>query len=225
MTTIEFTDPTEQASRTEGRSGRSRSRLTREHVIDGDRAEALWEMYRDAFEPLETIAVQQHLWSKADILAQLADDRIVKFVVWNNDEPLGMCMITNNLDLVPMISPRYLQALYPQHAERSAIFYGIMIFVKAGSPGRTTFARLGAHMAQEAALSRGVVVFDMCRFNRENRSLDDNLARLGAPFKNSSMTVVDQQTWFAFEVPEPLATLDPRPTFGRRTTPRRHLAR
>jgi hypothetical protein len=224
VTTIEFTNLTEQVPPTEGRISPGRSRLTRELVIDGDRAEALWEMYREAFEPLETVAIQQHLWSKEDVLAELADDRIVKFIVSNDDGPVGMCMITNSLDLVPMISPVFLRSLYPQHAERDAIFYGIMIFVKAGSRGRTTFARLGAHMAQEAALSGGVVVFDMCRFNRESRALDDNLLRLSAPFKNSSMSVVDQQTWLAVELPEPLATLDGRPTFGRRAAPRRHLA-
>lgn len=192
-----------------------RTQLTRELVIDGERAEALWEMYREAFVPLEALAVQQHLWSKREIIDELANDQIVKFVGWNGDTPVGMCMITHNLELVPMISPSFLRLRFPEHARRDAIFYGIMIFVSTGYRGKTLFARLGTHMAQETALHSGVVLFDMCSFNRENGSLDVNLGRLARPFAHSSMSLVDQQSWFAVELPEPLENFSDRSKIGR----------
>ena len=178
---------------------------TRELVIVGERAEALWEMYREAFEPLGTRAIQQHLWSKEEILGELANEQIIKFIGWRGDEPVGMCMLTNNLDLVPMISPEFLRSRFPEHAERDAIFYGIMIFVRAGFRGKTMFARLGTLMAQETAQHGGVVLFDMCAFNREHGSLDENLGKLARPFAGSAMSLVDQQSWFAVELPTPLA--------------------
>jgi hypothetical protein len=187
-----------------GKADLHRTIVTRELVVVGDRAEALWEMYREAFEPLVGLAVQKHLWSKREILDELANEQIVKFIGWRAEVPVGMCMITHNLDLVPMISPAFLRERFPEHARRDSIFYGIMIFVRAGHRGKTLFARLTTHMAQETALSSGVVLFDMCKFNRENGSLDVNLGRLARPFKHSSMSLVDQQTWFAVELPEPL---------------------
>jgi hypothetical protein len=182
----------------------SRTRTTRELAIVGARAEALWEMYTDAFTPLETLAIQRHLWSRHEILAELANEEIVKFVGWSGEVPVGLCMLTNNLDLVPMISPDFLRSRFPEQARRNAIFYGIMIFVRPGFRGKTMFARLGTLMAQETALSSGVVLFDMCAFNRDNGSLDDNLGKLARPFAGSSMSLVDQQTWFAVELPNPL---------------------
>jgi hypothetical protein len=181
-----------------------RTTLSRELVITGDRAEALWEMYRETFASLRELAIQQHLWSREEIMGELANKEIVKFVGWNDGVPVGLCMLTNNLDLVPMISPQFLNHRFPAYAARNAIYYGIMIFVRAGFRGRTLFARLTAQMGRETARNRGVVVFDMCSFNREHSSLDQSLARMARPAKNSSMAMIDQQTWFAIELPEPV---------------------
>lgn len=181
-----------------------RTSVTRELVIVGDAAEAIWEMYEEAFVPLDELAAQRHLWSKEEVLAELGDPRIVKYVGWSGDRPAGLAMITNHLELVPMISPAFLRRRFPEYAARNAIFYGIVIFVRPSHRGRTLFARLGSHMGQETALHGGVVLFDVCNHNREEHAVDDNLGRLAVPFKNSSMSLVDQQSWFAIELPEPL---------------------
>jgi hypothetical protein len=52
-----------------------------------------------------------------------------------------------------------------------------------------------------------VIVFDVCSFNRERASLDENLRRLAQPFPHSTMELLDQQSWFAIAVPEPLSDL------------------
>lgn len=181
-----------------------RAQITRELTIVGERAEALWQIYHEAFAPLAELAMQQHLWTRDEILAELANPDIVKFVGTSGDEPVGLCMVTNELESVPMISPEFLRARYPEQAARNAIFYGVVIFVRTGYRGRTLFARLGTHAGQEAATKSGVIVFDVCSFNRMHASLDDNLRRLAQSFPNSSMDLLDQQSWFAIEVPQPL---------------------
>lgn len=183
---------------------RQRTHVTRELVVEGAEAEAIWEMYEEAFTPLDELAAQRHLWTRDEVLAELADPRIVKFIGWSGDWPVGLAMITNHLELVPMISPAFLRRRFPEHAARDAIFYGIVIFVRPGYRGRTLFARLGSHMGQETALHQGVVLFDVCSYNRDEHAVDQNLGRLAVPFKNSSMTLVDQQSWFAIDLPEPL---------------------
>ena len=182
----------------------TRAQITRELIIEGERAEAIWQIYHDSFVPLQELAMQQHLWSREVILDELADPRIVKIVGTADGEPVGLCMVTNELEVVPMISPEFLRARYPEQASRNAIFYGVVIFVRSGYRGRTLFARLGTHAGQEAASQGGVIIFDVCSFNRVQASLDDNLRRLAQSFPNSSMDLLDQQSWFAIEVPEPL---------------------
>lgn len=181
-----------------------RTHVTRELVIEGAAAEAIWEMYEEAFTPLDELAAQRHLWTREEVLAELANPAIVKFVGWNGDHPVGLAMITNELELVPMISPAFLRRRFPEQAARNAIFYGIVIFVRPGYRAQTLFVRLGALMAQETALHRGVVLFDVCSYNREQKRVDEGLGRIASPFPNSNMTLVDQQSWFAVELPEPL---------------------
>jgi hypothetical protein len=181
-----------------------RTHVTRVLVVVGDDAEAIWQMYEEAFTPLDELAAQRHLWTREEVLAELANPAIVKFIGWSGDYPVGLAMVTNELELVPMISPAFLRHRFPEHAARNAIFYGIVIFVRAGFRGKTLFARLGALMGQETALHGGVVLFDVCSYNREHAAVDANLGRLAVPVPNSAMTMVDQQSWFAIELPEPL---------------------
>lgn len=181
-----------------------RTHVTRDLVVEGAAAEAIWEMYEEAFTPLDELAAQRHLWTREEVLAELANPAIVKFVGWSGDYPVGLAMVTNELELVPMISPAFLRHRFPEQAARNAIFYGIVIFVRTGFRGKTLFARLSMLMGQETARHGGVVLFDVCSYNRENGAVDDNLGRLAVPFRNSAMTLVDQQSWFAIELPEPL---------------------
>jgi hypothetical protein len=203
MSTVEL-HPTALAPFTPPEVNWQRTHVTRQLVVEGDVAEAIWEMYEEAFTPLDELAAQRHLWTREEVLAELANPAIVKFIGWSGDRPVGLAMITNELELVPMISPAFLRRRFPEQATRNAIFYGIVIFVRPGFRGKTLFARLGSLMGQETARHGGVVLFDVCSYNREHRAVDDNLSQLAVPFPNSSMMLVDQQSWFAIELPEPL---------------------
>lgn len=203
MTTVEL-HPTALAPPVPADTNFQRTHVTRELVVVGPEAEAIWEMYEESFAPLDELAAQRHLWTRDEVLAELANPAIVKFVGWSGERPVGLAMVTNRLELVPMISPAFLRQRFPEQAARDAIFYGIVIFVRAGFRGKTMFARLGTLMGQEAALAGGVVLFDVCTYNRQEHAVDENLGKLSVPFRNSSMTLVDQQSWFAIELPEPL---------------------
>jgi hypothetical protein len=214
MSTVEL-QPADLAPTVAPDTNWKRTHVTRQLVIEGDAAEAIWEMYEEAFAPLDELAAQRHLWTREEVLAELANPAIVKFVGWSGDYPVGLAMITNELELVPMISPAFLRRRFPEQAARNAIFYGIVIFVRNGFRGKTLFARLSALMGQETALHGGVVLFDVCSHNREHRAVDHNLGRLAGPFRNSSMTLIDQQSWFAIELPEPLEKMSDGLRVGR----------
>ena len=95
--------------------------ITHELSIIGTQAESLWEAYRTTFEPLAELAVLQHLYSRDEVLAELANPRIIKIVGWQDGKPVGLAMVTNSLEDVPQISPAFLRSRYPdtRHATRS----------------------------------------------------------------------------------------------------------
>jgi hypothetical protein len=191
--------------------------VTHESSITGLKAEALWEAYRTNFEPLAELAVLQHYYSRAEVLAELANPRITKIVGWQVNTPVGLAMVTNSLEDVPQISPAFLRSKYPAHAARNAIYVGILVMVAPGVRGRTLFARLSAELWQVPALVGGVLVFDVCDFNREMFGAEQLAQRIADNFPRSAVQVLDRQTWYVADLPEPIPGFSTIPTLP--TTP------
>ena len=178
--------------------------ITHERSITGSQAETLWEAYRTNFEPLADLAILQHLYSRDEVLAEFRNPNIVKIVGWQDDRPVGLAMITNSLEEVPQISPAFLRAKYPQHAARNAIYFGILVMVVPGTRGLTLFGRLSTELWQLVAIANGVLVYDVCDFNRTTFSSEKVAQRIADSFPRSSLQIIDRQTWYAAELPEPL---------------------
>jgi hypothetical protein len=178
--------------------------ITHEDVVTGAVADALWEAYRTNFEPLASLAILQHFYSEQEMLAEFANPRILKIVGWQEGAPVGLAMVTNSLDDVPQISPQYLRARYPEHADRNSIYFGILVMVAPDLRGRTLFSRLYTELWQVPALAGGVLVFDICEFNRQLFDTDALTRRIAGNFPRSEVQVLDRQTWYVAELPEPI---------------------
>ncbi len=68
------------------------------------------------------------------------------------------------------------------------------------------FSRLTTELWQIPASVGGVLIFDVCEFNRTNFDTDVLSQRIADSFPRSSVQVVDRQTWYAAELPEPIAS-------------------
>lgn len=188
----------------------------------------LWDLYFDAFEPLQELALLNHLYHRSDFDTLLADERVSKLIAWVEGKPVGLAMITNELELVPQISPPFLRAKYPDQAGRQAVFFGIMVFVAETHRRSTTFARLVAGMGQITAAASGVVVFDICRHNMAAIELDKQLASISRWFPDSSFERIDEQSYFAATLPAPTERrlpIAPLPQSADEDQPARRLAR
>lgn len=178
--------------------------ISHERVVDGSDADILWEAYRANFEPLADLAVQQQSSDRGEMLAEFADPRITKIVAWEGGVPVGLGMVTNCFDAVPDVSAEFLRAKFPEQAARDAVYIGMYVMVAPGHRGLTLFQRLYLEMWQLPALVGGLLVFDVCEFNRTTFDTDALAARIAANFPRSSVDVLDRQTWYVAELPEPL---------------------
>lgn len=178
--------------------------VTHELVVDGATAETLYEMYLDNMAPLAELAVLRHIDTKDDLLGLFANPRIVKIVAWQANEPVGLAMVTNSLEDVTEISPAFLRARYPEHAARNSIYVGMLVLVSKHLRGLTVFNRLYTELWQVPASDAGVLVFDVCEFNRTMFDVDSLSQRIASLFPRSSVETLDRQTWYVAELPEPL---------------------
>ena len=179
-------------------------------IVASTHVDALWACYLTNIEPLATLAVLRHVDERPTFEAQLANERIVKIVAWQDGTPVGLAMVTNSLDDVEEISPAFLRAKYPEHAARNAIYVGMLVMVSQPLRGRTVFSRLYTELWQVPALAGGILVFDVCEFNRTMFDTDALARRIASAFPRATAQVLDRQTWYVAELPEPI------PDHGRR---------
>lgn len=178
--------------------------ITHETTVTGVTAEALWEAYHTNFQPLSSVAMLQHYYSRDEVFAEFANPRITKIVGWQEGLPVGLAMVTNCLDDVPQISPEFLRSSYPTHAANDTIYFGILVMVVPGLRGLTLFSRLYLELWQIPARAGGVLVYDICDFNRINFDADTLSQRIADNFPDSSLRVLDRQTWYVAELPKPI---------------------
>ena len=178
--------------------------ITHERSITGELAEELWHTYLENVEPLAEVAVLRHLDSHEEMLAQFANPRILKLVAWQGARPVGLGMVTNCLEDVAEISPAFLRRKYPEYAARDAIYVGMLVMVSPVQRSQTAFSRLYLELWQVPARADGILVFDVCDFNRETFGVDEMSHRIASNFARSSVEVLDRQTWYVAHLPEPL---------------------
>jgi hypothetical protein len=178
--------------------------ITHESSITGDTAERLWELYRDNFEPLAELAVMVQSLTRQEMIEGLADPRIIKIIGWEHGNPVGFGMVTNHLEMVPELSPQYFHAKYPEQAARKEIFIGMYVLVAPDHRGLTLFHRLYLEMWQVPARVGGLMVWDVCAFNRTMFKSDVLAQRIADNFPKSNVEILDQQTWYVAELPEPI---------------------
>jgi hypothetical protein len=184
--------------------------VTQERSITGAIAEQLCDAYELTVGPLADLAVLKHVDGRAEVLGYLANQRITKLVAWQGNVPVGLGMVTNSLEDVVEISPSYLRSRYPDFAARDAIYVGMLVMVVPGVRGMTVFSRIYTELWQVPAKAGGLLVWDVCEFNRLTFAADDIAKRIAGNFPNSSVDVLDRQTWYVAHLPEPLPEPQPR---------------
>lgn len=185
--------------------------VTHESTITGATAEVLWQTYYTNFHPLADLAILQHCYTREEVLGELANPLITKIVGWQDGIPVGLAMVTNSLDDVPQISPQFLRSSYPTHAANNTIYFGILVMVVPGRRGMTLFSRLSLELWQIPATAGGILVYDICDFNRITFEADTLSQRLADNFPDSSVKVIDRQTWYVAELPKPIPEAPRRP--------------
>lgn len=136
-------------------------------VVDTQLAGKLLDLYHAAFEPLEVASPARQSFTDEEFLAQLASEKVVKFVALDGGEPCGLGLLATDLHEVPWISPRYFEARLPDYYTRGLIHYVTVIFVAEGHRTSPSASRLMRAIARHAAKNRAYLVFDFCGANVE----------------------------------------------------------
>lgn len=211
-------------------------------VVDGELREAAWRMYLETFDELRSLALQRHLYTRAEFDHVMADEPVTKYVgrhLADDDAALvdtdgarlrSLCALatfTRDLTTMPLVSPEFFAARWPEHYERDRCFYIGFVGVHPGYQRTTNvFHQIVSDMTQTVAGAGGVAVLDVCTRNSEMFQLPQAILRIAQSHEpRATATPVDQQTYWAYEAPSSvdLTAVEPRTVDLRDTgAPTRH---
>lgn len=167
-------------------------------AVDLPTALTYWELYQETFGELRTLAAARQLLHKEEFLAEMEDGRVSKYVARDGQgRAVGMSTLTCHLETVPWISSDYFAHLYPEHAERQAIYYlGFTLVQRKGRRSRV-FSAMIERIVELLVAERAVCAWDICTHNDEHLLLGANIERL--LHRNADVTVapIDRQTYYA----------------------------
>lgn len=143
-----------------------------------DTDDRYWALYERAFDELRSAAVQRHLMTRAEFRAGLADERVLKLVVTDDEGRTGaMATMTNALDAVPLISPEYFARRWPALYAEKRVWYVSFVAVDPGHQNAGAMARLIGRMLEEFGGGSGLICVDICRYREQASRLSEVIER------------------------------------------------
>jgi hypothetical protein len=172
-------------------------------VVDGPEADACWEFYDRAFETLRTRAAQRHAMTRDEFADQMIDGRVTKHIVYDaqiGSKPVGMTTLTNDLKAVPLISPEFYEARWPQFYAEQLIWYIGFLAIDPDYHGTGVLARMVGSLCDVVPPRGGVMAADICQFNQEAMLLPETFARLAGTYsRQPELQRLDAQVFWGYE--------------------------
>jgi hypothetical protein len=200
--------PLDAPGKTPGRAD-SLARITIEKEIDYVTARRYYELYRETFGELDSVAVARQLLTESEFLAEMLDPRVHKYLAWDDDEQvIGMTTLTTDLSTVPWINPNYFAHHYPEQHARECVFYLGFTLVHPDHRGARIFQSMAELIAERVLSVNGVVAWDLCLVNDE-RGLGGTGGKVLRKVAHVTIDAIDRQTYYAATVHGPLETATP----------------
>lgn len=174
-------------------------RVALERIIAGELAHELLRTHRLLFDELDELAIQAQSMPDELFLEMLAHQNVLEIVGWSDQgRAHGLLILTNDLDLIPWINPRFLTARYPQHAARDLIYYVPCLQVHPDAQKGPLVRSIVEAASRYVGYQLGVLAFDSCQWDIENLGVPDFIARWSGKLLVTEYDEIDAQRYFAY---------------------------
>ena len=180
-------------------------------VVEGELRERVWDAYCDAFEELRSAAIQRHVMTRAEFDEVMADERVAVYLAERPDGVIaGVATLANDLTSMPLVSPEFFAARWPEHYAAGRCWYIGFVGVRPSEQGGGAFQLIVATVAATLGPRGGVLVLDVPQRNMEGFHVPRAVKRIAdAVVADVEYEMVDAQGYWAYTTPVP-ATIDLR---------------
>lgn len=104
-------------------------------VSDAPSQNVLWVIYSESFKKVNECSPCKQSFDKVEFMDVLTNDTVIKYVLYDEKEIIGIGLITNKFKNLPWISSDYFHKNYPSEFENNQVYYFMGIAIKKGSRG------------------------------------------------------------------------------------------
>lgn len=166
-----------------------------------DLKDRFWRLYESAFGPLRVLAAARQVLTEQEFAEELDNHRVWKYVADDRaGDLLGLTTVTDDITLLPWLSPEYFAHRYPEQWRRQAVFYVGVTLVRPSVRGERIFRETTRHIGRRVAAARGVIGYDICQYNDEHRSLARVTGKVLQTVADFTVSPVDVQTYYVARI-------------------------
>jgi ribosomal protein S18 acetylase RimI-like enzyme len=175
--------------------------VSTQQVVSGDLLEDAWKLYQQSFDELRHLAVQRHVMYAEEFDAVMADARVDKYLIFNDERNLmGVGTITNEFESMTLVSPDYFEHRWPDRYQAGHVFYIGFVAVHPDAHGSGIFGELVKAMTEMVAKVDGVAVLDVCNHNKDRLHLPRAIHWLASTWSAHVQTVhLDAQSYIGYD--------------------------
>ena len=172
-------------------------------VWDRDLLDRLWALYEIAYEPIAEAAVSREVLHRSEFDDVLRDPTFRVWLLWDDEEPVAMCVVATDLARSRYLSRPYFEKHYPEHYRNGTVHYIYWMVVHPEHEARGTIARIAKVGLAVEADEGALLVFDTPEVNE--RSVGGGFAqmmeRLGQMIGvDAPVRVIDVQRYYAIDL-------------------------
>ena len=134
--------------------------ITRETQVDIELEDKFWLLYNTAIADLKAASPCRQYMHESSFRKEMSDERILKFVLWEDDIAVAMALVAVDLRAIDWISPEFFEIKYPAHFKQGTIFYFGALIVDPARQGLHYSEILLAELINFVVRNNGVAAFD-----------------------------------------------------------------
>jgi len=176
-------------------------------ITDRSLIERLWQMYKRSYHPVAEEVPTHEMLDREEFDDQLrsANNRI--WVIWDDDQPVGMTLVSTDIRSTRWLSTEYFAKHFPEHLRDGRVHYVVWVTVDPAYQARGSMTLLARQALSAEARDGALLVFDTPEFNQpeDTGGAAELLHRLARMVAEPTLLPLNTQRYFALDfAPQPL---------------------
>lgn len=172
-------------------------KITRETQVDIELEDKFWLLYNTAFADLRTASPCRQYMHESEFREEMSDERMLKFVLWEDDMAVAMALVAVDLRAIDWISPEFFEIKYPAHFKEGTIYYFGALLVDPGLQGLHYSELLLTELISFVVRNNGIAAFDC--YSRNSEWLPGLIEQMGDKVAVVELNELGYQAYYAIE--------------------------